>query len=271
MAAKHPIRAAAYRKAAPPRPRAGSIAGTYRKKPGNASRGERRRLLQLAASAVLLMLVVLCKLILPETTERYRQKALSLLGEDTDFVEVFSAVGQAVSPGGTVGDALNDAYTAVFGAQPLAIDEPAPSLPDNVELCQRILGFAYAPPLSAPVSDRFGYRVHPIDGVTAFHYGVDLEAPEGTPVRAFAAGTVTVSAQSSELGNYVIVQHDNGYTTLYAHCSAVTASARQQVALGDVIAEVGQTGRATGPHLHFELHDGDDRYCNPIYYVGAAG
>lgn len=63
-----------------------------------------------------------------------------------------------------------------------------------------------------------------------------------------------------------MVAHANGYTSLYAHCSRVTASSGQQVALGDPIAEVGQTGQTTGSHLHFELHQ-DTVYLNPIYYV----
>ena len=95
---------------------------------------------------------------------------------------------------------------------------------------------------------------------------MDLEAPEGTVIGSFAEGRVSVVGESSQLGKYVTVVHAGDYTTLYAHCSRITASAGQQVKLGDPIAEVGETGQATGPHLHFELYR-DTTYYNPIYYV----
>ena len=85
-------------------------------------------------------------------------------------------------------------------------------------------------------------------------------------VSSFADGAVTAVGESSDLGRYVAVAHANGFSTLYAHCTRVTASAGQQVSRGDPIAEVGDTGRATGPHLHFELHRGST-YLNPVYYV----
>jgi hypothetical protein len=94
-------------------------------------------------------------------------------------------------------------------------------------------------------------------------YGRGLYDHQST---AFADGTVTAVGESSVLGKYVTLQHANGCATLYAHCSRITASSGQQVRTGDPIAEVGQTGQTTGPHLHFELQL-DTVYVNPIYYV----
>lgn len=241
--------------------------------------GERRRLRQMAVSAVLLLAVVICKLAAPAATEQYRQRLLTLLGEDTDFVAAFSAVGRAVSPDGTVGEALNDAYTAVFGAQNDVTEDTSPqeaaagfvytveNTPENVCLKQQVLGFAFGDPVDGAVTDRFGYRTDTQQGEPAFHYGLDIAADSGTVIRAFADGTVTVVGESSELGKYVTVAHSDDVATLYAHCSRITASSGQQVSLGDPIAEVGETGRTTGPHLHFELQR-DTVYLNPIYYVG---
>lgn len=79
-------------------------------------------------------------------------------------------------------------------------------------------------------------------------------------------GTVGTVGESNILGNYVTVNHEGGFSTLYAHCSAITASAGQSVKKGDAIAKVGSTGNATGSHLHFEVHDGEE-YLNPVYYV----
>ena len=138
--------------------------------------------------------------------------------------------------------------------------------PADAELLQQVLGFAYTAPVEGQLSSGFGLRTDPLEGVSRFHYGLDIAAPEGAVVSSFADGTVTAVGESSELGRYVAVSHANGFSTLYAHCTRVTASAGQRVSRGDPIAEVGDTGRATGPHLHFELHRGST-YLNPVYYV----
>ncbi len=140
-----------------------------------------------------------------------------------------------------------------------------PAMPDNASLEQRNLGFDHCTPVHGALSSAFGWREHPVEGGSRFHYGVDLAAEEGTDILAFADGTVYATGESSTLGNYIMLQHRNGYITLYAHCSRVTATGGS-VSKGDKIAEVGATGLVTGPHLHFELHDGD-LYLNPIFYV----
>lgn len=139
------------------------------------------------------------------------------------------------------------------------------ALPENTSLEQRNLGFDHCTPVSGKLSSTFGWREHPVMGGSRFHYGVDLAADEGTDVVAFADGQVYASGESSTLGNYIMLSHAGGYVTLYAHCSRITA-AGGSVSMGEKIAEVGSTGLATGPHLHFELHDGE-LYLNPIYYV----
>ena len=140
-----------------------------------------------------------------------------------------------------------------------------PALPENASLEQRNLGFAHTSPIVAPLTSPFGWREHPVSGGTKFHYGVDLGAETGTDICAFADGEVYATADSSSLGYYIMIQHADGYMTLYAHCSKITVTSGA-VTMGQKIAEVGETGIATGPHLHFELHDGD-LYLNPIYYV----
>lgn len=229
-----------------------------------------RRMAQLLVSAALLLAVVVVKLLFPAALERCRTTLLELLGADTDFVEVFSAAGRAFSDGSTVSDALTDAYTAVFGSAEVS-DVPAvqrtAALPENVELLQRVLNLDYGDPVpSGQITSLFGARNDPLGADTRFHYGLDIAGEEGTVISAFADGTVTALGNSTELGKYVTVAHDGGYSTLYAHCAKITASDGQQVKRGDPIAEMGDTGRATGFHLHFELHQ-DNTYLNPIYYV----
>ena len=143
-------------------------------------------------------------------------------------------------------------------------------LPENVSMRQSILGFDHETPVKGVLSSNFGYREHPVEGEERFHYGVDLAADTGTAIACFADGTVTAVGESSSYGKYLIVAHEGGYATLYAHCSAVTVSSGSAVKRGQEIAKVGETGMATGPHLHFELHEGSS-YLNPIYYVASAG
>lgn len=261
-----PRRTAYRRRSAPPQPKTATVT---RKAATPTSGRSRWRMVRLTVSALVLALAVALKLAVPETVSAYRDTILALLGADTDFVEVFSAAGRALSGEGAVGDALNDAYTAVFGSTEVESQPTVArtaTLPANVEMLQRVLGFDYAPPADGVVSSLFGSRSDPIEGDGRFHYGVDIAGEAGSVIRAFADGTVTVVGSSSELGQYVTVAHEGGYETLYAHCSRVTASSGQVVSLGDPIAEMGETGRATGVHLHFELHcDGD--YLNPLYYV----
>lgn len=142
------------------------------------------------------------------------------------------------------------------------------TLPESVSMEQALLGFDYCTPVSGSISSPFGYRDHPTEGEERFHYGVDLAADTGTEIVCFADGTVTATGESSSYGKYCMVSHENGYTTLYAHCSRILVSSGVAVRRGDPVAEVGETGMATGPHLHFELqHEG--HYLNPIYYIHA--
>ena len=152
-----------------------------------------------------------------------------------------------------------------FTADTLSYVYTMPAPPENASLEQRNLGFEHTTPVQGVLSSTFGWREHPIEGGNKFHYGVDLAAAEGTDIIAFADGTVYATGESSSLGYYVMLQHVDGYITLYGHCSRVTVTGGS-VSMGDKIAEVGSTGLSTGPHLHFELHDGD-LYLNPIYYV----
>ena len=143
------------------------------------------------------------------------------------------------------------------------------NLPENVSLEQAILGFDYCTPVVGTLTSNFGYREHPVEGEERFHYGLDIAANTGTAIGCFADGTVTAVGESSSYGKYLIVAHEGGYSTLYAHCSKITVSSGAAVKEGQTIAEVGETGIATGPHLHFELHRDSD-YLNPIYYVSLA-
>jgi murein DD-endopeptidase MepM/ murein hydrolase activator NlpD len=104
-------------------------------------------------------------------------------------------------------------------------------------------------------SSNYGYRLDPITGRNTFHTGVDLIAPHGTPVAAAAGGVVSAVAYVPEYGNIVDVDHDNGLTSRYAHLHKSLVKVGDVVLKGQNIAQVGSTGRSTGPHLHFEVRE----------------
>ena len=259
---------------APPRSRRPAASGKPGKRQQPARSGSPRRMIQLLASAAILLAVVLVKLTMPDVAQQYGGEVLRLMGEDTDFVSAFSAAGRAIG-GDDLADAINDACVAVFGSQTAQVSHELDrnavvygdgTTPEIVNMLQQVLGFDYQKPVEGTVTSAFGFRDHPMEGTERFHYGMDIGCEKGEIIRAFADGTVTAIAESTELGKYIIVTHAGGYTTLYAHCSRINASSGQSVRMGDPIAEVGDTGDATGYHLHFELHQ-NNIYLNPVYYV----
>ena len=108
------------------------------------------------------------------------------------------------------------------------------------------------PPVGGVITSAVGLRVDPIDGKLRQHNGIDIAIPEGTPVRPAAAGIVVFSGQRPGDGYTVLVEHNNGMVSLYGHNSRLTVTQGQTVNADTVIALSGNTGRSTGPHLHFE-------------------
>lgn len=117
--------------------------------------------------------------------------------------------------------------------------------------------------VEGPVSSAFGWRRDPLAGTPRFHAGIDLQLAYGHEVPAPAAGRVVFAGEQAGYGQTVVVEHVNGYQTRYAHLSAITISAGQDLAAGQVIGRVGQSGRTTGPHLHFEVSR-DGRPIDPL-------
>jgi murein DD-endopeptidase MepM/ murein hydrolase activator NlpD len=108
-------------------------------------------------------------------------------------------------------------------------------------------------PVNGIISSPEGWRRDPINGEARYHAGTDIAAPAGTPIRAVAGGRVIESGVKSGYGNTVVIQTDDGRKMLYAHNNQNFVRVGDQVAQGEEIAEVGSTGRSTGPHVHFEV------------------
>jgi murein DD-endopeptidase MepM/ murein hydrolase activator NlpD len=115
------------------------------------------------------------------------------------------------------------------------------------------VGAAFLRPIQGWQSSGFGYRRDPFSGMHAFHRGVDLAAPIGTPVRATLDGTVISAGEDPILGNCIVIRHQIGYTSVYGHLHRILVRRGDLARRGQKIGTVGNTGRSTGSHLHFEL------------------
>jgi murein DD-endopeptidase MepM/ murein hydrolase activator NlpD len=150
-------------------------------------------------------------------------------------IDTFYAL-RAEALSGQVSRALEDGLTASFSGDWTELAD-APSLW----------------PVEGPVASSFGEREDPINGEGAFHTGVDIDAPYGTPVRAAGDGDVTEAAMGAGYGREIVLDHGHDLLTIYGHLSAFAVFQGQHVTRGQVIGYVGQSGRATGPHLHYEV------------------
>lgn len=145
----------------------------------------------------------------------------------------------------------------VAEAEPV-VEEPAPAP-------------SWVLPVTGSISSAYGPRPNkPVAGVGAFHYGIDLAGPSGTPIAAAAAGTVTAAGVLGTYGNWVLIDHGNGVQTGYAHSSTILVSVGQTVSAGETIALRGTTGASTGPHLHFEVRVNGEK-IDPAPFMAERG
>ncbi len=133
-------------------------------------------------------------------------------------------------------------YMDVIESELLAAQVRRALLPQNTPVTEGFIGSGY------------GMRADPFSGALTMHAGLDFAAPPGTPIYAAAGGVVQSAEYQAQYGNTVVVDHGNGLSTLYAHASRMHVKPGDIVKKGQRIADVGSTGRSTGPHLHFEVH-----------------
>ncbi len=174
---------------------------------------------------------------------------LAAMDNDTDVADVQSLT-KAVEVGEQLARGATDLRTA------LAAGAPAASL---------FLGHEFVKPTRGIFTSGFGSRW----GTT--HYGIDLANKIGTPIYAVTDGIVVESGPASGFGLWVRIKHAGGFTSVYGHINRSLVHEGQQVKAGQKIAEMGNRGQSTGPHLHFEIWDASDRKINPLPWLATRG
>ncbi|MDD6878221.1 MAG: peptidoglycan DD-metalloendopeptidase family protein [Clostridiaceae bacterium] len=143
----------------------------------------------------------------------------------------------------------------------------AASAASSASSSTKVTSMTWPCPSSSNITSKYGMRTHPITGVYKLHNGIDIAAAKNAKIVAAASGTVTTVSYTNAWGNYVIITHSGGVQTLYAHMTEATVSEGQKVSAGDQIGKVGDTGYATGYHLHFTVMVNGSS-VDPMKYLG---
>ncbi|MCX6100009.1 MAG: M23 family metallopeptidase [Candidatus Bipolaricaulota bacterium] len=170
----------------------------------------------------------------------------------TDIATTYGITAQAIA----TANGISTSSTIFAGAR-LLIPGVSSAFWDNVSTLARGATSQFIWPLQGAVVSEFGWRQHPVLGIRQHHDGIDIDVPEGTTVYASAGGEVYFYGEQPGYGNVVILEHDGGFYTLYGHLKSALVVKGQYVEKGQKIAVSGNTGISSGPHLHFELRNGE--------------
>lgn len=185
--------------------------------------------------------------------EKQIQQANQVIANLETNIEAYKATYEAAEQQEAAIQTQIDQKAAALAAQQKAAEEAARNNGGSYTPTNGTGQFTWPVPSSHTISSTFGYRVHPVLGTKRLHAGIDISAPSGSTIVAADSGTVLTATYSSSYGNYVVISHGNGTTTLYGHMSKLGCSAGQSVSKGSTIGYVGSTGLSTGPHCHFEV------------------
>lgn len=201
--------------------------------------------------------------------ENEQQEEIPVVDETIKKEEMSEQLPQEEISTDSTDEIIEDVQTKEEAVTPPEVSPyTGPALPENASMEYFELGLAETvTPVLGRMTSPYGYRDDPItSGEDEFHVGVDLSAEIGTPVLSFAAGTVDFIGESSGYGLYIQIDHGNGITTFYCHCSQLCVQKGMQVSAGQMIAKTGDTGNTTGPHLHMEMRR-HGILLNPEYYI----
>lgn len=257
---------------------------------------------QIIVCLILLLAVGIAKRVNEEEYSRFQQEFIHLVGNDASTEQLATYFQELGDLGQSFFNSVENLLRRIFGGGEGASQAPSASPPANQEsfsysylepqevttgrvpfamggnlarqmeapagntLAPVYLAGKVRPPLAGEVTSPFAYRLHPLDDKVDFHNGIDVAAPEGRGILAALPGEVVETGYSETYGNYIILQHATNLKTFYAHCSKIIAKEGIAVRQGERIALVGQTGVATGPHLHFSVIV-EEQFADPYWIL----
>ena len=216
------------------------------------------------------------KAVLEEKQAELEEKQAEAQEKKDDMSSLIAAkeeeIGQYNAAIGTKEEQVKE-YQAMIAEQDAEIASIEAAIKEQqaalAEASRRVYGggqFVWPAPKYTRISDDYGMRTHPTLGVQLMHNGIDMAAPNGSPILAAADGTVIAASYSGTMGNYIMIDHGSDLISIYMHASGLNVSAGDEVSAGDRIGSVGSTGRSTGPHLHFGVRK-NGSYVNPWSYL----
>jgi murein DD-endopeptidase MepM/ murein hydrolase activator NlpD len=245
-------------------------------------------LAQLIVSIIIFVIVVIIKIINTPATNFLTDKIRYTVAKNVELISLYEGIENLL--GKTKKDKKDEKVQEVFDETVLPVssnlDKPGSSsvkgfyienysavdeksdtaynYMDTYDEFEKNQGFII--PVNGVLSSPFGERFDPKTESLKLHKGIDIEADNGSTIRAALEGTIMEAGSERTYGNYIKIEHNNGLITVYAHCSQLTASKGQRVRQGDAIAKVGDTGASVGSHLHFEIWK-DGKALDPLNYV----
>jgi murein DD-endopeptidase MepM/ murein hydrolase activator NlpD len=218
-------------------------------------------------AVILAIIYVLCLTFFRAPTTEFSNRLKDIVENDFSFQEkLYDAVGNLF----TYLNSVKPIESALDGQGGESIEVAEWKMPENVTFAPVIFTGRITYPIEkGRVTSEFGFRTNPITKKRDFHNAIDIAALEGTPIYAVTDGVVVKADTDKSLGNYIILDHGNGFTTTYGHCSRLIAKEGMRIREGEVIARVGSTGDSTGPHVHFAAKK-DGLYFNPEYLYNPA-
>ena len=201
-----------------------------------------------------------------DTRAELESEKLALQLKQQELAEAMTQTEQLLSQLNSVKQDTQDLLTEAE-VQGGAVADKIGQLKDAYDHVEQLEQQRWVLPIQYTVcTSPFGNRVHPVEGETKYHSGVDLAAPLGTPIVAARSGTVEVASYDDSSGYYVCIDHLDNYETRYMHMQKYIVAPGQFVVAGQIIGYCGETGVATGPHLHFAVYQ-NGKAVNPAEYV----
>lgn len=198
---------------------------------------------------------------------RLMTTAVNDLNQRSELIEdVMGTIGVQIKTPNKANTPLPNSGGPYIPAENDGYDELLRQVDNYVETVQKL---PLGKPVAGPISSGFGKRIDPLNKKKSSHEGIDIKGKTGDKIRATGAGKVLRAGKNGSFGNYVEIDHGNGYVTAYAHMQNYLVRPGEWVEQGQVIGQVGNTGRSTGPHLHYEIHL-NKRPVNPKKFLKVA-